>query len=101
LPKMGSTAAAELFFIVAMTDASGDEAITKRIREQWNASQYIQQAGLTLSTSYRALDATERTANESMQDLIEHVAATIQKLTTEETSSRISAYGEPPIPASR
>ena len=62
LPKMGSAGAAELFFIVAITDEIGGEAISKRIREQLDSSEHLRQAGLTLSTSYRSLehDQTKR-----------------------------------------
>jgi signal transduction histidine kinase len=52
LPKMGFAGAAELFFIVAITDGIGGEAITKRIREQFDGYELIHQAGLTVSTSY-------------------------------------------------
>ncbi len=56
LPRMGASGAAELFFIVVLTDAVGGEAIAKRIREQLSSSTYLQQAGLTLSTWYQPLD---------------------------------------------
>ena len=51
LPKMGFAGAVELFFIVAITDEIGGEAISKRIREQAVDCEHIEQAGLTLSTS--------------------------------------------------
>jgi hypothetical protein len=41
LPKTGSTGAVELFFIVAITDASGGKAISKRIRKQLDGSDPI------------------------------------------------------------
>jgi signal transduction histidine kinase len=93
LPKMGSAGAVELFFIVAITDGIGGEAITKRIREQLDLCEHIQQAGLTLSTSYRSLEAIERNASESMEDFLEKAATKIQELMNQEISSRMVAHG--------
>jgi signal transduction histidine kinase len=94
LPKMGSAGAAELFFIVAVTDEIGGEAITKRIREQLDGCEHIQQAGLTLSTSYRLLEAIKRNASESMEDFLEKAASKIQELMDEEISSRMVGNGQ-------
>ena len=93
LPKMGFAGAAELFFIVAITDRIGGEAITKRIQEQLDSCEHIQQAGLTLSTSYRSLEAIKRNASESMEDFLEKVATKIQELMDEEISSRMVGNG--------
>ena len=93
LPKMGSAGAAELFFIVAVTDAIGGESLTKRIREQFDGCKPVQQAGLTLSTSYRLLETTERTASDSMAVSLEQVTTKIQELVNEELSSRLVANG--------
>jgi hypothetical protein len=89
LPKMGFTGGVELFFIVAITDGIGGEAITKRIREQWDRCDQIQQAGLTLSTSYRSLDAIKRDVNESMETFTERVTTKMQELLDEEISLRM------------
>jgi signal transduction histidine kinase len=94
LPKMGSAGAAELFFIVAITDEIGGEAITKRIREQLDGCERIQQAGLTFSTSYRSLEPINRNASESMEDFLERVAAKIQELMNEQLSSRMVLNGQ-------
>jgi signal transduction histidine kinase len=91
LPKIGFAGAVELFFIVASTDRIGGEAISKRIREQLD--EHIQQVGLTLSTSYRSLDAIKRNAIESMEDFREKVATNIQELINEEISSRMVENG--------
>jgi signal transduction histidine kinase len=93
LPKMGSAGASELFFIVAITDGIGGEAITKRIREQLDGWGYIQQAGLTFSTSYRVLEPIKRNANELIEDLLEKLATKIQELMNEEISSRMVKNG--------
>jgi signal transduction histidine kinase len=91
LPKMGSTGAVELFFIVAITDGIGGEAITKRIREQLRA--HIQQGALTLSTSYKSLTPAKGDSSESMKDRLDRVTAGIQELMNEEISSRMAGNG--------
>jgi hypothetical protein len=88
---MGFAGAVELFFIVARTDRIGGEAISKRIREQLD--DHIQQIGLTISTSYRSLDAIKRNASESTEDFREKVATNIQELMNEEISSRMVENG--------
>jgi len=93
LPKMGFAGAVELIFIVATTDGIGGEAISKRIREQLDSCEHIQQAGLTLSTSYRSLEAIKRNASESMEDFLEKVATNIQELMNEEIASRMVKNG--------
>lgn len=79
LPRMGASGAAELFFIVVLTDAVGGEAIAKRIREQLSSSTYLQQAGLTLSTWYQPLDPINKRPDESPQEVLERVAGHIQE----------------------
>ena len=94
LPKMGPAGATELFFIVAVTDEIGGEAIAKRIRERMNDYEQIQKAGLTTSTSYRSVEAIKRYASESMKDFVEKVANQIQELMNEEISSRMVNSGQ-------
>jgi hypothetical protein len=84
---MGVSGAAELFFIVAITDSVGGEAISKRIQEQLR--EHVGRAGLTLSTSYQALAHTKQTSNESAEEYLEQMAAGIQKLINVEISSRM------------
>jgi signal transduction histidine kinase len=91
LPKMGFAGAVELFFIVAITDAVGGEAISKRIRRQLDGSDPIKQAGLTFSTSYRSLEMSKRNASESREDHLENVAGRIQEFMNEEIASRMVA----------
>jgi signal transduction histidine kinase len=88
LPKMDSVGPAELFFIVAITDGIGGQAICKRIRKQLESSERLQQAGVTHATSYRLLEAAKRSATESKEDLLETVAAEIQELMNQEISSK-------------
>jgi len=94
LPNMAFTGAAELFFIVAFTDAIGGLAISKRIREQFEESAYFQQANIILSTFYRLLEPIERDAIESTRDHLNKVAAKIQELLNEEISSRMVENGK-------
>ena len=89
LPKTGVAGAAELFFIVALTDGLGGEAMAKRIRKQLDSCEPIQQAGLILSTSYRSLGPIARNASESMEDFLKKVATELQELMNQEISSRM------------
>jgi hypothetical protein len=89
LPKTSFAGAAELIFIVAITDALGGEAISKRIRKQLDSCEPIKQAGLILSTSYQSLEPIERNPSESMEDFLEKVATKIQERINEEISSRV------------
>ena len=91
LPKMGVAGAVELFFIVAITDSIGGEAISKRIQEQ--LQEHVEQARLTVSTSYRSLARIKRNSNESVQEYLEQLADGIQELIQIETSSRMVANG--------
>ena len=91
LPRMNTAGGTELFFIVAVTDGIGGEAITKRIREQLDDCKNIRQAGLTFSISYRALEPIKRSPSESAEDYLERVAAEVQKHMDEEILSRMVA----------
>jgi signal transduction histidine kinase len=93
LPNMGSTAASELFFIVAITGAIGGEAITKRIRERFADSALLRQAGLILSTSYQSLQDLQRIPGEPVETFLIKVSAAIQSLIDEEISSRAVTNG--------
>jgi signal transduction histidine kinase len=86
LPKMGVAGAVELFFIVAITDAIGGVAISKRIKEQLH--EHVQQAGLTLSTSYQSVARTKRDSSESIEEFLKQLASGIQQLINVEISSR-------------
>jgi signal transduction histidine kinase len=88
LPRMGVAGATELFFIVVLTDAVGGEAIAERVREQLTGSQYMQQAGLTLSASHQPLDQIKQKACESMPDLLERLGIHIQEKIDEEFTVR-------------
>jgi len=94
LPKMSSAGAAELFFIVVVTDAIGSEAILKRIREQFNAREGAVQAGLTLSTSYRSLETIKRKPSESVDIFLGKASTEIQAMMNEEISSRMVGNGQ-------
>lgn len=94
LPRMGSAGTVDLFFIVADTDAIGGEAITRRIREHLAGSNYIEQAGLTIATSYRSFAVGKRSAKGSSKDFLQQAAARIQVLMNEENHSRAVANGE-------
>jgi hypothetical protein len=88
LPKIGSAGAAEIFFIVAVTDEIGGEAIIKRIRRRMGRSEYVKDADLTVSTSYRLLDAIDMHEIESMDDSVAKMSGQIQDLINTELTSR-------------
>jgi hypothetical protein len=93
LPKMGSAGAAELFFMVVVTNASGSEAILRRIREQFNGREGCLQTGLTLSTACRSLEAIERISGESADIFLEEASTEILAMVNEELSSRMVSNG--------
>jgi signal transduction histidine kinase len=93
LPKMDCPGPAELFFILAITDEIGGEAISNRIRKQLDSSERLGQAGLTHSISYQSLDPIQRRSTESMEDFLERVAGRIQELMNKEISSRQVSNG--------
>jgi len=94
LPKMQVASGTEFFFIVASTDQIGGEAITKRIRQQLDACESIQQAGLTFSTRYQSLEGVKRKEREAMESFLSRVAAQLQELLNDEISSRMVLNGQ-------
>jgi len=88
LPRTDSAGPVELFFVVAITDGIGGEAICKRIGKKLDGAEYLRQADLTHSTSYRSLEAFRRESIESKEDFLERVATSIQEVMNEEISSR-------------
>jgi hypothetical protein len=93
LPKMDFTGPTELFFIVAITGEIGGEAISNRIRKQFDNFESLGQAGLTHSISHQSLDPTQRSPTESMENYLERVASSIQELMNKEISSRQVSHG--------
>jgi signal transduction histidine kinase len=88
LPKIGSAGPTELFFIVALTDQIGGEAIVQRIRRRVDRSEYVTQAGLTVSIASQLLDAIQAGAPESTDDSVAKMSARIQGLIDFELTSR-------------
>ena len=93
LPKMGSSGAAELYFVVAATDAAGADSLIRRIRQKFDERELHQKVGLVLSTSAHAIDVPGRDAGDLMGNSLDQVAATIQALVNEQLSSRMVASG--------
>jgi signal transduction histidine kinase len=93
LPKMGPAGAAELFFIVAATDAPGGDSLAERIRGRFDACGSAQQAGLTLVTSNRSVDLVQEGVSNTTEDSPQSVAILVQQLVNEELSSRMVANG--------
>jgi signal transduction histidine kinase len=93
LPKMGVAGAAEVIFIVAVTDEIGGEAISKRIREQFDDSEHFQQAGLTLLTSHQLLAASKPKGNESRESFLENMATNVREVMKSEIALRMVENG--------
>jgi signal transduction histidine kinase len=93
LPRMNSAGPVELFFIVAITDGGGGEAICKRIRTQLDGSERLQQAGLTHSTFVRLLEPIQRKSTELIADCLARAAKDIEDLINKEISSRQGSNG--------
>jgi signal transduction histidine kinase len=92
LPKMGSSGAAELFFVVAATDPVGCASLTTRIQMQFDEHELVQKAGLTLSISFHSIPVPRKNRVESKGAAFEAVAAIIQSLVNEELSSRMVTH---------
>ena len=88
LPKIGCAGATEIFFVVAVTDHVGSEAIVKRIRRRMGRSEFFQRAGLSVSTSYRLLDAIHTDAADSIDESVAKMSGQIQELIDSELTSR-------------
>jgi nitrogen-specific signal transduction histidine kinase len=94
LPMAEATTTSEIFFLVAFTNEIGGEAIQKRIRQQWEACPDIQQADLTLTTSYKSFGLVDRINAESMDNSVESIAAQLQQLMDDEISTRKVINGQ-------
>jgi hypothetical protein len=91
---MGSAGAAELFFMVAATDATGSETMLRRIREQCGRFDGVLRAGLTLSAFSRPAGAFERNADESADIVLGKASTAVHALIDEEISSRMAKSGQ-------
>jgi signal transduction histidine kinase len=91
LPKMGSSGIAELFFIVAATDSTGAEPLSRRISQQFDDREL--QPRLVVSISRYAIDVSREIASNSTEASLEAMAAAIQSLVNDELSSRMVANG--------
>jgi signal transduction histidine kinase len=87
LPKIGSAGAAELFFILAVTDQIGGDAIVQRIQRRVARSEFVQQAALTVSASCRLLAALDTNVAESIEDSVARMSGQIQQLINSELTA--------------
>jgi signal transduction histidine kinase len=91
LPKLCFTGTLELFFIVALTDKNGGNALAARIVKQMNGRDHVQYEDLTLSTAHRSLEAVQRNPDEP--GTLETIAAKIKEMINEEVLSRMAKSG--------
>lgn len=92
LPKMGPALSTEFFFIVAVTDEIGGEAITRRVRDRLEACVQFQQTDLSWTATYRVLQSVNKNGNETMEEYIERTAMKIQEMVEEEMSQKVGAH---------
>jgi len=78
LPNMDSVSVRDLFFAVVYTQEYGAEAISTRIRKQFESCEQLRPAGLTLAVSHSFLAPVPRGRNQSMETFVEQVAAQLQ-----------------------
>jgi hypothetical protein len=83
---MGVAWAVELFFVVAITDAIGGEAISKRIEEQ--LGEHVQQSRLNALDFPPVRCACQAKLGRTIEKPLEQLAAGIQQLINVEISSR-------------
>jgi hypothetical protein len=75
---MDSASVCELFFAVVYTQEYGAEVISERIRRQFESSEQLRPADLTLAVSHSFLAPVPRGKDQSMETFVEQVAARLQ-----------------------
>jgi signal transduction histidine kinase len=88
LPSIGGPMAEGLFFIIAVADGIGGEAIAKRVRDQLYRYEQIHRAGLSSSVSYRLLAPPLEAATGITNESIGNVSVDIQSLVNDEVMKR-------------
>jgi signal transduction histidine kinase len=92
LPKISSGGAVEIFFILAVTDQIGGDAIIRRIQRRMDRSDYLQHAGLTVTTSYQLLGGVGGDTVEALDSAIATMSRRIQELLFQECRSRSASH---------
>jgi hypothetical protein len=90
LPKIGPAGDVELFCIVAVTDQIGGDAIIRRIHRRMDRSDYVQHAGLIVTTSYRLLGSVEVDVSEASPGPVSRMSGKIQEFLAQERLARIT-----------
>jgi signal transduction histidine kinase len=93
VPKMNSGGAEEVFFVVVFANDEGASVLAKRIREQFGQIEFLKQAGLTLSVSYKFLGPTPIDAAASSEDTVRAMGARLAAQIKSEIHTR-SIHGE-------
>jgi hypothetical protein len=93
VPKMNSDGAEEVFFVVVFANDEGAAVLAKRIREQFGQIEFLKQAGLTLSVSYKFLGPTPIDAAASFEDTVRTMGARLAAQIKSEIHTR-SIHGE-------
>jgi hypothetical protein len=93
VPKMNSDGAVDVFFVVVFANDEGAAVLAKRIREQFGQIEFLKQAGLTLSVSYKFLGPTPIDAAASFEDTVRTMGARLAAQIKSEIHTR-SIHGE-------
>jgi signal transduction histidine kinase len=90
LPSIGGPAAEGVFFIIAVADEIGGEAIARRVRDQLHRYEQIHQSGLSSTVSYRVLSPPDVTGLNN--PTVAEVSASIQTLVNDEALRRTTRH---------
>ncbi len=88
LPKIGSPAAGDMFFMVAVADEAGGQSIAQRVRGQLRRFGQMQGTELQFTVSHYLLELEKIPAAEFGQTLIDDVSHSIQGLINDEITKR-------------
>jgi signal transduction histidine kinase len=78
LPKLRSDAAGETFLVVAAANDQGAEVLIKRMQEQLEQCQELQQTGFTFTMSYRLLSVDNAERNIPIEHFLRKVTTGIE-----------------------
>lgn len=78
----------DLFWIVARTDQTGADVITKRVREQLSESPELRPAGISCEVTNVILDPGELLGHCPLKRKVESVVSSLEKLLQPETTER-------------
>jgi PAS domain S-box-containing protein len=79
LPKMGSGADGERFFVAAFADEKGASVLANRIQEQFEDLLHLKQARLAISVSHRMVQLAPRDVGASTEHIVASMATSLEE----------------------